>query len=729
MRAKDIKLFCFISLSLIIIFLSKILFRPCCFFIQDILYQFHPYRVFAQENIIKGTLPLWNPYIYSGMPFLANLQSALFYPFTILFYLFNFPLAYKIFVVLHLFMGGYFFALLMNSFSTDKIFTKRISKMAILISTILFMFNGCISTRLQFLSILGVVIWVPLIVLLFQRGVKEKKIILFLALCLSYQFFSGHIQYLIYTLLILFFYNFFGTFILKKKCTKNHLLNIGFVFISAGFLSIVFSSVQFLPSLEFLSLSVRGGKGFDFSMASIWSFSFQRLITFIKPFFFGNPLKEKCWAEGQFWANCFYIGVLPFLFSLFYLLFKRKDKILSFFYFCLISCMILAFGYYTPVYYLLYRHFFFLHWIRYPATFMFLVVFFLCIISGLSIDYLSEYMSRLFSKSNKDVDINKKKLWIKSIIFIIIVIDLFILGINQNPALREFFFLFRGEKIEFLKKDKNFYRFFLTPNVSERRDGEGRTYLHAWLNLKDNLYSNINMPFHLFNLRGQDIRLKYYDRFLDSIVFAGSMEEIDKLLDLVNVKYLFSPFFANAGYKKVKDGRISIYQNVDFFPRAFLVNKVKFLPENKILKYMKSRDFNPSEEVILEQSNIHRVKEQEHSYFNEVECREKSKGEVAITKYETTKVEIKCVLKKSAWLVLSDTYYPGWRVYVNGVKNKIYRADYCLRAVYLSPGTSTVKFFYESPIVFRIGLYITIFSIILLLIKMQSKIYFWCKER
>ncbi|MCK4532932.1 YfhO family protein [bacterium] len=729
MRAKDIRLFCFIFLSLIIIFFSKILFKPCCFFIQDILYQFHPYRVFAQENIIKGTLPLWNPYIYSGMPFLANLQSSLFYPFTILFYLFNFPLAYKFFVVLHLFMGGYFFALLMKSLSNEKIFTKRVSNIAILISAALFMFNGCMSTRLQFLSILGVIIWIPLIVLLFRRGLKDKKIILFLSLSLSYQFFSGHIQYLIYTILILFFYAFFEIFMLKKGRIENNLIKVGFVFIAGGGMSIVFSFIQFLPSLEFLNLSVRGGEGFDYAMASIWSFSFQRAITFISPFFFGNPVGEKCWGEGQFWATCVYIGLFPLLFSLFYLLFKQKDKIVCFFNFCLISCVILAFGYYTPVYYLLYRNFFFFRWIRYPVTFMFLSVFFLCIVSGLSIDYLTGYILGFFGKTDNKAWMKKKQLWIKGLIFIAIMIDLFIFGMGQNPYLREIFFSVGGEKIEFLKKDKEIFRFFLAPNVYDEKDVEGINHLHAWINLKDNLYSNINVPFHLFNFDGQDIRIKYFDEFLDALVFSSSVEIIDKLLDLVNVKYLLNSFFPNVGYKKMKDGKVSIYQNVDFLPRAFFVNKAKFLPEKEILKYMKSHDFNPSEEVILESSSVQKTKGQEHSFFNEEESREKNKGEIAITEYEPNKVEIKYVLKKSAWLVLTDTYYPGWRVYVNGMRKQIYKADYCFRAIYLPQGKSMVRFFYEIPHAFRIGLYVTVFSIILLLIKMKNTACLWCKAK
>src|SRR4051812_2777737 len=48
-----------------------------------------PFRNFAAQNLQAGHLPLWNPYIFSGTPFLASPQSSLFYPGTLLFYFFG----------------------------------------------------------------------------------------------------------------------------------------------------------------------------------------------------------------------------------------------------------------------------------------------------------------------------------------------------------------------------------------------------------------------------------------------------------------------------------------------------------------------------------------------------------------------------------------------------------------------------------------------------------------
>src|SRR5262245_39351736 len=54
--------------------------------IGDLITSFYPFRAFAAQAIGNGTLPLWNPQILLGAPFLANAQSALFYPPNALYY-------------------------------------------------------------------------------------------------------------------------------------------------------------------------------------------------------------------------------------------------------------------------------------------------------------------------------------------------------------------------------------------------------------------------------------------------------------------------------------------------------------------------------------------------------------------------------------------------------------------------------------------------------------------
>ena len=46
----------------------------------DILHYFYPYRDYAAAALREGRIPLWNPYIFLGAPFLANPQAAALYP-------------------------------------------------------------------------------------------------------------------------------------------------------------------------------------------------------------------------------------------------------------------------------------------------------------------------------------------------------------------------------------------------------------------------------------------------------------------------------------------------------------------------------------------------------------------------------------------------------------------------------------------------------------------------
>jgi uncharacterized membrane protein YfhO len=72
---------------------------------------------------------------------------------------------------------------------------------------------------------------------------------------------------------------------------------------------------------------------------------------------------------------------------------------------------------------------------------------------------------------------------------------------------------------------------------------------------------------------------------------------------------------------------------------------------------------------------------------------------------------VEAKLTGDGFLVLSDTYFPGWNAYVDGVKSKIFQADYILRAVWLNQGEHKIEFIYE-PLYFKISAYISLIAII-----------------
>ena len=64
---------------------------------------------------------------------------------------------------------------------------------------------------------------------------------------------------------------------------------------------------------------------------------------------------------------------------------------------------------------------------------------------------------------------------------------------------------------------------------------------------------------------------------------------------------------------------------------------------------------------------------------------------------------------------MGDSYYPGWKAYVDGEEKEILRANYLFRSVLIEPGEHTLRFEYD-PLSFKLGLTITLLTILVSLI-------------
>jgi hypothetical protein len=81
----------------------------------DALVYFYPLRAYAAAAVQEGRLPLWNPLTFLGVPFIANPQTAFFYPPTALFFWLAVPQAYGISLFSHVLLAGLGFYLLCRS--------------------------------------------------------------------------------------------------------------------------------------------------------------------------------------------------------------------------------------------------------------------------------------------------------------------------------------------------------------------------------------------------------------------------------------------------------------------------------------------------------------------------------------------------------------------------------------------------------------------------------------
>ncbi len=83
---------------------------------------------------------------------------------------------------------------------------------------------------------------------------------------------------------------------------------------------------------------------------------------------------------------------------------------------------------------------------------------------------------------------------------------------------------------------------------------------------------------------------------------------------------------------------------------------------------------------------------------------------VAVTQYESGSVTYDVDTGSQALLVTPELFFPGWRVYVDGERAQIYRANYLFRGVFVSAGQHEVEFIYR-PSSFRAGAIISVLTI------------------
>ncbi|MCK4657501.1 MAG: YfhO family protein, partial [candidate division Zixibacteria bacterium] len=114
----------------------------------------------------------------------------------------------------------------------------------------------------------------------------------------------------------------------------------------------------------------------------------------------------------------------------------------------------------------------------------------------------------------------------------------------------------------------------------------------------------------------------------------------------------------------------------------------KVAAADSILSLVTNPRFNPRTYMLLE----------EKPAFTPGKPPALAKEECEITEYEPDYVKISTKLKESAFVCLTDSYYPAWKAYIDGEQTEVYRAYTALRAVGVPEGEHTIEFVYESEI-------------------------------
>jgi hypothetical protein len=706
---------------------------------------FYPNRLFCQNSIRQGMIPFWNPYNFFGTPFSAQPDKGILYPLSAIVYLLPFNIGIDLYITLHFFLASLFMYWLMRGW---------VDRQSSLFSAITYGFSGFMLSGIN-ISYAPGASWTPLFLLALLRAEKLKSLRYGVGagICLGMQFLCGTPAFLYFNLLILFILGVYWT-------VRNFLFIKILSVVLLSFLGLFL--FQILPFLQMLSLSFRA-ESLPYSHTIDASLSPAELIELLLPGFTNIDVEGYSFCYiGQWWILSIYLGILPILFATIALFIKSRLTLTLGFGTLLL--LLFSFGGYTPFHYLAYRLVPGIDLVRYPVKSFSHITLFLSILAGIGFSFVKERVDEkrwaklfflffllylilvvllykrfdvewlksvellllptsieeisLWHSSNissslltasfllfASLTLSFRKSSLFSLLILLNIVDLHIAGDRLNYMVEENFY--RKPEIADILKDGRFARLPSTVralvNISTFKSDREKMEL-SWMHIPGNV-SSIYKIFYWFGMESLPLREPL--RLISvSGILQEREEEVLPVLSMMNVRYFVSLFdLKKEGLVLIHSGTIKVYENPNSLERVFFVSDYRVIEDKEeVLRYILSPEFDPEREVVLEE---------EPEKVQNAKCKMQS-AKCEILEYSPNKVVIKAFCPSDGFLFLSDTYYPEWRCYVDGKLTKIYRANYCFRAVILNKGEHTVEFFYF-PRTFYIGLMASVISVIIVI--------------
>lgn len=634
----------------------------------DVIRQLYPWKILAMDLWKSGTIPLWNPYNFSGSPLLANNQSGVFYPLNVLFLINENGASWSMYIFMQPFLASLFMYAYIRSL-------KR-STFAALISAISFGFSLFMSTFLEYGNIGHTILWLPLILFCFEK-LKEKKILFapVLTLAICFAFFAGHLQ--IAASIVLFSI----VYLLITNLKNKRVLITGFSFI---FLGILLSSIQLIPTLELLLNSARDAHS-RHMINDLFLLQPQQLLLLFAPDSYGNPATRNYLLTDTYPGNAIYIGILPLLFATGAIFRKKREKFVNIFSIFVIGLLILFIK--NPISSFVFNQSIFSA--SSPSNFFYLLGFCLSVLCAYGVDtkqdklkkYLIQigivvFLPILFFLMHYlfHIPINTKQFVVSIVVIGISCGALLLLKIVKNKYIWILpLFVLTLELFYFFNKFNPFVpKSFMYPTTDiitylQKNAGNNRFIGYKAAAVE----SNFATQFRAYSPDGYD---PLYPKIYNT--YTHSKSRSDVVIDLANkqtlnelgVKYVLDRVENGADQKVFDPNQFSIsytnnnwrvFKNKNSYPRAYVIDKNQIINTNII-------SYTPNRVIIA-----------------------KNEGE--------------------GTLVLSDTYYPGWKATIDGVEEKVLRVNNIFRAVEVPKGKHIVVFDYK-PKSFTWGVIITIIS-------------------
>ena len=308
----------------------------------DSLVYFYPNAVYLADRLREGQIPLWNPYLFAGVPFLANSQAGVFYPFNLLYLIGPVSRIYAYLVVGHVWLLTLGFYILGR-------WCLRLSRMGALFAALAIGFGGFVGGMNGHLNQLETLAWAPFAIATLERGaaLRSWRWSIISALVFAVAAFAGHSQELYMTGVV-------AGFAALGRLVEHWWPEVGRTgwrtlvpqvmsdiarMATGPFLGICLAAAQLLPTLELTGVSIRAA-GTSFIDGAAFSLPPPLALVTLLPTI-NQPLVTTEWLG--------YLGVSTIVLAVIGL-WRRPSREAWWLGGLAVVGLFLAFGKYTPIF-------------------------------------------------------------------------------------------------------------------------------------------------------------------------------------------------------------------------------------------------------------------------------------------------------------------------------------------------------------------------------------------
>ncbi len=677
---------------------------------EDFIAQNLPNRFYADKEIREGFIPLWNPHMFGGTPFQADIQTGVFYPLNLALSLLpkkeilEFYELYQSQIIFHFILAAWFTFIFLRKLNLDFVSS--------LLGGAVYAFGGFFFSHAHHTNMVHSGIWLPAVFFCCLKGFEDdSRWIWGCPLFLAISLLGGHPQ------MTLFIFYAFSLFYIFLAWGKSDLIIFNALrFIGIVVLFFLLGTIQILPTAEFLSQTARSSM--DFNGAVTDSLPIAALWSFLLPDW--NIATYESWQRWEF-RN--YLGVGTIFLAVCGVLNSPKN-IGRFFCVVGILALILSFGKNTPIYKLFYDFAPGFSFFRVPARFLMVLTFCVAVLAAFG---CSDF------NSNSD-QVNERKNFKRKVIYLgILILGLIFLAPTPEKLPNDFIkwqlsnsliitglvFLFYLVKTLFpgwnrlcvfviliiVLVDIFVYRPIFNQQQASKTNFINGIKANPALKLaekqphdtrfliggKNLILGNWGLVYGFSNVGGYNpFKLKSYSQ-LD----LNSQKTLNilgvKFTDSFDLKTLTDNFPGRTQFKIIND----FLENQDAYPRAFFVTESRTVDNFDLKKSLEEEQFDPLSIVYLEGGA-------------DLTQLDKVLADYKITNLMNrgSRVSLELHAKNKGFLVLTDVYYPGWKAAINGDETKVLKANSIFRAIEIEKTVNKVEIWFE-PLTFVIGAWIS----------------------